>query len=771
MLTQNLGYPRIGAKRELKKACENYWAGKISEEELHNAGMQERKKNWLAQKEVGIDLIPCNDFSFYDQVQDMNFMLGAIPKRFQSLINKLTSTDLYFAMCRGYQKEGFDLVAMEITKWFDTNYHFIVPEFNKDQHFFIYSKKPFNEFIEAKELGINEPKPVLIGPVSYLLLGKEKEEGFHRLELINNLLPVYIEILKELKDLGCNYVQLDEPFLVTELDGMTQSVYKKVYHEINKSIPELKVILTTYFDELGENTKLSVNLPAYALHIDLASKPEQLNEILKLLPKERKLSLGIIDGRNIWKNNFKESLKRINLAIESIGKENVWLAPSCSLLHCPYDLDMENNAKILPEEVKQWMSFSKQKLQELQILKELKNEKDTISNEALETLGKNSRSHSDRRNSALIQNILVKEKVEKLLKLNINRLSDFETRNKKQQDKFKFNLYPTTTIGSFPQTIEVRKKRKAYKNETLSAEEYEDFLKTEIEKAVRWQEEIGIDVLVHGEFERNDMVEYFGELLEGFAFTENGWVQSYGSRGVKPPVIYGDVSRREPMTVKWSEYAQSLTSKKMKGMLTGPVTILQWSFVRDDQPREITTYQIANALHDEVLDLEKAGIDIIQIDEPALREGLPLKNKDWPNYLEWAVKAFKVCSLGVSDQTQIHTHMCYAEFNDIITAIAAMDADVISIETSRSQMELLDVFKVFKYPNQIGPGVYDIHSPRIPDKKEITNLIIEAKKYVSEQQIWINPDCGLKTRSWDQVKPALENMVQAAKLLREQKKY
>lgn len=768
MLTQNLGYPRIGAKRELKKACENYWAGKISQQELLHAGKLEREKNWKVQHDAGIDIIPCNDFSFYDHMQDMSLTVGAIPERFSPLKNTLSETDLYFAMCRGYQNDTHDVVAMEMTKWFDTNYHYIVPEFSKNQTFSFNNKKVIHEFIEAKSFGIQEPKPVLIGPITYLLLGKEKESGFDRLELINKLLPVYIDILKDLVQKGCNYIQLDEPFLVTELSQNVKTAYNHVYDTIKKEVPNIKVVLATYFDGLGDNVELAVNLPIYALHIDLVKNPEQLETVLKAAPQNLVLSLGVVDGRNIWKNDYNASNTCINTAVKTLKKENIWIAPSCSLLHSPYDLDFETNEKSLPAEVKNWMAFSKQKLTEIQFLKKINTASKNKSDSDFPELIENEHLHIERKHSNLVNNKLVQNKVHALIGSEIKRNADFKERIEKQSNIFKFEAFPTTTIGSFPQTSDVRKKRRAAKKGAISETEYHEFIKSEITQAVKWQEEIGLDVLVHGEFERNDMVEYFGELLNGFAFTENGWVQSYGSRGVKPPVIYGDVSRKEPMTIFWSKYAQSLTSKKMKGMLTGPVTILKWSFVRTDQPLKTTAFQIANALHEEVLDLEQAGIDIIQIDEPALREGLPLKHKEWTNYLDWAVKAFRICSWGVKDETQIHTHMCYCEFNDIMDSIAAMDADVISIETSRSQMELLNVFKEFKYPNHIGPGVYDIHSPRIPSKEEMENLIKEAMHYVPAQNLWINPDCGLKTRKWDEVKPALENMVKAAEILRKQ---
>jgi 5-methyltetrahydropteroyltriglutamate--homocysteine methyltransferase len=766
MLTQNLGYPRIGAGRELKKACENYWAGQIGKQELLIAGKNERQKNWKLQQEYGIDLIPCNDFSFYDQVQDLSLMLGAVPERFEPLKKILNETDLYFAMCRGYQKNGLDIIAMEMTKWFDTNYHYIVPEFVKNQKFELTNTKIVDEFIEARNFGVITPKPVLIGPVSYILLGKEKGPGFNRLELIDRLIPVYEKILRQLSDEGCQYLQLDEPFLVTDLTNEIREAYKLVYGRLSSCCPSLKIILASYFGDLDANTDLACQLPVHTLHIDLVRGKEQLDAVLEQMPSTLSLSLGVIDGRNIWKNDYSQSLSTISKASSAIGEDKIMLAPSCSLLHCPYDLDMETGSRALPNEIKYWMAFAKQKLKEIEDLKLLTiKTKHNWSQE--EVFINNQKPISDRKTSPLVHNNAVQEQINRIDQTTIKRNATFEKRINIQNEKLKLPLFPTTTIGSFPQTGDVRKMRRAFRKGDCTEQEYDAFLKREIEKTIKWQEEIGIDVLVHGEYERNDMVEYFGEKLEGFAFTQNGWVQSYGTRGVKPPVIFGDVSRKKAMTVKWSEYAQSLTGKKVKGMLTGPVTILQWSFVRNDQPREDTTFQIALALRQEVSDLEKAGINIIQIDEPALREGLPLKTKEWQIYLDWAVKAFKICSSNVSDETQIHTHMCYAEFNDIIESIAAMDADVISIETSRSQMELLKAFKNFKYPNQIGPGVYDIHSPRTPFVKEMKDLIEKAIQYIPPKNIWVNPDCGLKTRKWEEVKPALINMVKAAQEVRE----
>ncbi|CAH0209750.1 5-methyltetrahydropteroyltriglutamate--homocysteine methyltransferase [Pedobacter sp. Bi27] len=764
MLTQNLGYPRIGSQRELKKICENYWADKTGYKNVLQVGKNIRHENWNLQKEAGIDIIPSNDFSFYDHVLDHSLTFGAIPKRYNEVILKKGNSelDLYFAMARGYQKEGLDVVAMEMTKWFDTNYHYIVPEFYKDQPFKLFSTKIIDEFYEAKQLGITT-KPVLIGPVSYLLLGKEKETGFEKIDLIKNLLPVYIEILSRLDALDVEYVQFDEPFLTLDLTEKDKKAYEYAYKEIRKAFPRLKIVLATYFEGLGNNLALTTSLPVNVLHIDLVRAEGQLSDVLASLKEDTILSLGLVDGRNIWKNDFEKSVSSINQAVEKRGLDKVWIAPSCSLIHSPVDLDNETNAQNLSAEIKQWLAYAKQKIAEVATLKKL------ITNESpastLQKLEENKIAIANRKVSKIIHNPEVKQRVLGLKEQDAERLSPFSGRKIKQQE---LNLpsYATTTIGSFPQTAEVRSWRAKLKNGTFTVEEYDDLIAKETAKAVSWQEEIDLDVLVHGEFERNDMVEYFGEQLDGFAFSKNGWVQSYGSRCVKPPIIFGDVSRPKPMTVKWTAYAQSLTSKYMKGMLTGPVTILQWSFVRNDQPRSETCTQIALAIRDEVCDLENAGIKIIQIDEPAIREGLPLRKADWQNYLNWAVKAFKISASGVKDDTQIHTHMCYSEFNDIIQNIADMDADVITIETSRSQMELLDAFADFKYPNEIGPGVYDIHSPRVPKREEMVQLLKKAKAVIPSGQLWVNPDCGLKTRGWDETKKALIEMVEAAKEMR-----
>ncbi|TKC05957.1 5-methyltetrahydropteroyltriglutamate--homocysteine S-methyltransferase [Pedobacter frigoris] len=764
MLTNNLGYPRIGSNRELKKACEHYWSGKTNIQQLIQAGKAIRQRNWELQQEAGIDLIPSNDFSFYDQVLDMSLTVGAIPKRYHDVIlNKSNAElDLYFAMARGYQKDGLDITAMEMTKWFDTNYHYIVPEFVKDQQFKLFSTKLLDEYNESKRLGI-KTKPVIIGPVTYLLLGKEKEAGFERIDLIKNLLPVYLDILKKLDEQHVEWVQFDEPFLSLDLTEKDKAAFKYVYTEIRKAFPRLKILLTTYFEALKDNTALAVSLPVTALHIDLVRVPEQLESVLAAIPGNLTLSLGVVDGRNIWKNDYQKSLVQLENALTKLGTDRLIISPSCSLIHSPCDLSLETNDATLTPEIKQWLAFARQKVDEVVMLKWLLNKEDLDPY----ILSENIQAHENRLTSSLIHNQAVKQRVESISEKDDRRKHNFAVRKTAQREALGLPLFPTTTIGSFPQTAEVRSWRSKYKKGELTLTEYDALIERETEETIRFQEESGIDVLVHGEFERNDMVEYFGEQLAGFTFTKNGWVQSYGSRCVKPPVIYGDVHRPKAMTVRWSAFSQSLSDKWVKGMLTGPVTILQWSFVRNDQPRSETCTQIALAIRDEVVDLEKAGIKIVQIDEPAIREGLPLRKADWQSYLEWAVKAFRISASGVADETQIHTHMCYSEFNDIIQNIADMDADVITIECSRSQMELLDAFADFKYPNEIGPGVYDIHSPRVPSRNEMVNLLEKAKAVIPVDQLWVNPDCGLKTRHWDETKKALVEMVAAAKVLRE----
>ena len=758
--TNILGYPRVGAGRELKKAEEAYWAGKISKQELLDAAALIRKENWQLQKEAGIDLIPSNDFSFYDQTLDLSLALGAIPERYDSL--KDDRLELYFAMAHGYQKDGIDVTAMEMTKWFDTNYHYIVPEFTRNQRFELTFNKAAAEFREALELGVRT-KPVLIGPVTYLLLGKEKESGFNRLELLDRLLPVYMEILRQLEGLGAEYVQIDEPFLNTDLTDEIKDAYRKAFAAIHKET-KLNIILTTYFDGLADNAALAVELKPAILHIDVVRAPKSWEDVVRLLPKDASLSLGVVDGRNIWKNDLSRSLDIINKVKAIIGEERLVIATSCSLLHSPIDLENEKNEKSLPAQVKRWLAFARQKVTEVVTLADLAGRSPSYTSKA--ALQSNVADMEDRRTSALTNNEEVRQRVDAVTPDMASRKSQFSQRIVEQHRELLLPLYPTTTIGSFPQTVEVRSWRSKFKKGEITKDQYVALLKGEIEKTIRIQEEIGLDVLVHGEAERNDMVEYFGEQLSGFAFTQNGWVQSYGSRCVKPPVIYGDVSRPKAMTVDWAVYAQSLTDKPVKGMLTGPVTILQWSFVRNDQPRSVTMKQIALAIRDEVQDLEKAGIKVIQIDEPAIREGLPLRKADREEYLDKAVESFRISASGVKDSTQIHTHMCYSQFNDIIRHIALMDADVITIECARSQMNLLGAFADFRYPNEIGPGVYDIHSPRVPSVGEMVTLLKKASQVIKPGQLWVNPDCGLKTRGWTETVDSLRNMVEAARIMR-----
>ena len=745
----NLGFPRIGARRELKKALEGFWSGSVTEEGLRKAAADIRATNWTLQKESDLDHIPSNEFTYYDQVLDAVAMTGAVPERYNWQGGKV-GLDTYFAMTRGNDKVG----AMEMTKWFDTNYHYIVPEFHKEQTFSFACEKVLRHFEEAKKLGIHT-RPVLIGPVSFLLLGKMKDGG-DALTLLEAVLPVYEEVLERLAKAGADWVQMDEPCFVLDQPQAARDALKKAYDRLSQK--DVKVMLATYFDELGDNMATVLDLPVAGVHLDLKRAPQQLEQALKTARKDMVLSLGVIDGRNIWRADLSSVLPVVQSAVQKHGSENIFLAPSCSLIHCPVDLDNETS---LDDELKSWLAFSRQKLDEVVLLaKAAHGEK--VSFEASD------KAAASRKSSARIHNEAVKERAGKVTDDMLRRRDTYPARSETQHQALGLPLFPTTTIGSFPQTPDIREARAAFKSGKLPADAYDAAMKKEIEHCVRFQEEIGLDVLVHGEAERNDMVEYFGEQLEGYTFTKLGWVQSYGSRYVKPPIVFGDVSRPKPMTVYWSSYAQSLTEKPMKGMLTGPVTMLQWSFVRDDQPRSETAKQIALALRDEVTDLEQAGIKVIQIDEPAVREGLPLRQKNWQSYLRWAVDAFRLASSGVRDETQIHTHMCYAEFNDIIESVAELDADVISIETSRSQMELLDAFVSFKYPNEIGPGVYDIHSPRLVGQEEMENLLRKALKVLKPAQVWVNPDCGLKTRKWDEVSVCLKNMVAAARSLRTQ---
>jgi 5-methyltetrahydropteroyltriglutamate--homocysteine methyltransferase len=751
--THNLGFPRIGGQRELKFALERFWRGETSVEDLEQTGKTLRLRHWTLQADL--DLVPVGDFSFYDHVLDTSELLDNLPSRVDKNADAMTQ---YFQASRGQAGSSccnHQVAAAEMTKWFDTNYHYLVPEFNAETAFKACPERLLAQIKEAKAAGF-KIKPVLVGPVSYLWLGKTKDET-DKLALLDKLLPVYAEILDQLADNGVEWVQIDEPVLVTELSTEWQQALQKAYFSLAKC--RVKLLLTTYFGQLQQNLQLACELPTAGLHIDAISAADELVRVVDWLPSHKVLSVGIINGRNIWKTDLNRALELLE-PIHTRLAERLWLAPSCSLLHVPIDLNSEHN---LAEETLDWLAFAVQKLEELSILAQALN----LGREGVAAqLAENKQSIQRRQQSTRVHNPAVKQRCEATHSASGQRQSTYSQRAALQQQALQLPAFPTTTIGSFPQTNVIRQTRKQFRLGQLADAEYRQQMQAEIRYAIDKQLELGLDVLVHGEAERNDMVEYFGQQLQGFAFTDYGWVQSYGSRCVKPPIIYGDVSRPDPMTVEWIQYAQSLTDKPVKGMLTGPVTILNWSFVRDDQPRSETCKQISLAIRDEVIDLESAGVNIIQIDEAALREGLPLRQSQWQTYLEWAVECFRITANGVSDETQIHTHMCYSEFNDIIEAIAAMDADVITIETSRSQMELLDVFQEFDYPNAIGPGVYDIHSPNIPSEQEMVELLKLAAQRIDKTLLWVNPDCGLKTRRWEEVEPALKAMVSAAKSLR-----
>ncbi len=751
-----LGFPRIGPDREMKKAVEAYWNGTIDRAELARRGIELRRRNWCIQIAAGLDFVPVGDFSWYDHVLDTTALLGAVPPRFGHGGGEV-DLDTYFRMARGRAPSGEPQPACEMTKWFDTNYHYIVPELHRDMAFMVATSKPFDELAEAREIAGDQARPVLLGPLSWLWLGKCQEEAFDKLTLLPRLMPVYGEILQRLRAGGAAWVQIDEPILALDLPPAWRTAFAQVYHALQ--IPGLKVLLATYFGPLGENLRTACELPVAGLHVDAVRGAGELDQVADWLPAHKVLSVGVIDGRNVWRTDLEAALARLEPLSRRRG-DNLWLAPSCSLLHVPVDLAAETR---LDGELKSWLAFAVQKLDETVTLKRALTEgRDTVA-EALEA---SRQALAARRRSPRVNDPAVRARLAALDPAMERRRNPYPSRREAQRARLKLPLLPTTTIGSFPQTAEIRRTRRAFRNGEIGEAEYSAFLREQIAFVVRKQEDYGLDVLVHGEPERSDMVEYFGEQLAGFAFTENGWVQSYGSRCVKPPIIYGDVTRPRPMTVDWATYAQSLTEKPMKGMLTGPVTLLQWSFVRDDQPRRDTCLQLALALRDEVLDLEAAGIGVIQIDEPALREGLPLRRRDWDAYLDWAVRAFRIAASGVKDETQIHTHMCYAEFNDIIEHIAALDADVITIETARSKMELLDAFAEFEYPTEIGPGVYDIHSPNVPRVEEMTALLEKAAERIPVERLWVNPDCGLKTRQWPEVDQALGNMVEAARRLR-----
>lgn len=755
--THNLGFPRIGANRELKKALEAYWKGRIPKEELIETGRKLRKNDWAVQS--SLDWVPVGDFSFYDQVLDMSFTLGNVPSRAQKAGGDLL--DQYFRVARGRSpvdgtSEG--VAAGEMTKWFDTNYHYIVPEFSEETQFRPDTSRLLEQLEEARNAGVSA-KPVLLGPVSYLRLGKEKGK-INKLDLLDSLLKAYGELLSALEAKNVEWVQIDEPVLVTDLEAEWKDAFRKAYAALSGSCSKTKLMITCYFGKLQDNLDLAFSLPVDAFHVDAVRGRLEVETLVEKLPAGMELSLGVIDGRNIWKADITALLDWLEPIAEKLA-DRLWLAPSCSLLHVPVDLSLEES---MDSEIVSWLAFAVQKLEELSVIADALNKgRDAVAGK----IDENRSALEARRRSPRVNMPEVKERAAAAGPELGRRKSSYAERAALQETILGLALFPTTTIGSYPQTAEIRAVRRKYRKGEIDEKTYTERIRKEIKNVVSVQEELGLDVLVHGESERNDMVEYFGEQLEGYVFSGNGWVQSYGSRCVKPPILFGDIRRPKPMTVEWITYAQSLTQRPMKGMLTGPVTILNWSFVRDDQPRSETCRQLALAVRDEVQDLEKAGIKVIQIDEAALREGLPLRKQDWKEYLDWAIGSFRIAANGVEDKTQIHTHMCYSEFNDIIESIAGMDTDVITIETSRSDMELLDVFDQFAYPNEIGPGVYDIHSPNVPTIEYMVDLMLKAAKRIPKRRLWVNPDCGLKTRDWPETKASLKNMVEAAHRLRD----
>ena len=756
-VAHSLGFPRIGRDRELKKAQEAFWKGELDEAGLRAVGRDLRKAHWELQKQAGIELLPAGDFAWYDQVLTHSLMFGVIPERLRPADGNTTLQTL-FGMARGISDSCCGGAhAQEMTKWFDTNYHYLVPEFSADQQFQLGWEQLFEEVKEARDLGHNV-KPVVIGPLTYLWLGKAKGGDFDKLDLLDRLLPLYGQIFQRLADLGVEWVQIDEPILVLDLPQDWKNAFERAYNQIQRD--PLKKLVATYFGGLEENLGLAANLPVDGLHIDLVRAPDQYPTILDRLPAYKVLSLGVVNGRNVWRCDLEKALATLQHAHEKLG-DRLWVAPSCSLLHSPVDLGREDT---LDAELKSWLAFAVQKCAEVAVLAQAVNAPQAPN--VLAALAESRAVQAARAASPRIHKPAVQARVAAITAKDSQRQSLFAQRIEKQRAGLNLPLFPTTTIGSFPQTASIRLARQSYKAGKLSEAEYVEAMHSEIKHAVEVQEHLGLDVLVHGEAERNDMVEYFAEQLDGYVFTRFGWVQSYGSRCVKPAVIFGDLSRAKAMTVEWIRYAQGLTNKVMKGMLTGPVTMLMWSFPREDVSREVQARQLALAIRDEVVDLEAAGIKIVQIDEAAFREGLPLRRAQWQHYLDWATEVFRLCACGVRDETQIHTHMCYSEFNDVIESIAAMDADVITIETSRSDMELLEAFEAFAYPNDIGPGVYDIHSPRVPDASEMANLLRKAAKRIPAQRLWVNPDCGLKTRGWPETEAALIHMVTAARQLR-----
>jgi 5-methyltetrahydropteroyltriglutamate--homocysteine methyltransferase len=759
VIASNLGFPRIGPGRELKKALERYWFGELNDEELLHAAAAIRRQNWLVQKAAGIEHIPSSDFSLYDHVLDTAVMVGAIPDRFD--LSGPTTLANYFAMARGRRGHSSrpDAHAMEMTKWFDTNYHYIVPEFSSSRRFHLADDKPVREFLEAAALGITT-RPVVLGPFSFLMLGRDSGTGGSALHRLPELIPVYIELLNRLYAAGARWVQMDEPCLSLDLDAAAVRAFEAAYRELGSHQPGISILLTPYFGDCSGHLDMLLNLPIAGIHLDLVRAPQLLDRLIAQRANGPAVSLGVIDGRNIWRADLDRLLGMVERAVGAFGADRVLVAPSCSLLHVPLDVRME---KALPPELENMLSFAVQKLDEIVALKKgAQSGRNAIQSE-LEACAA---AMEKRRRSSAFHNATVRQRMASLQPGMFERPEPFERRHALQARRLNLPLLPTTTIGSFPQTADIRKARADYLAGRIDQRMYDEQVRSQIRHTIEAQEQIGLDVLVHGEYERTDMVEFFGAHLAGFATTQFGWVQSYGSRCVKPPIIFGDVYRRQPITLEHTLYAQSLTKKPVKGMLTGPLTILNWSFVRDDQARRDTCFQIALAIRDEVSDLDAAGIAVIQIDEPTLREGLPLQKADQPAYLRWAVEAFRLSAAGAAAHTQIHTHMCYCNYGEIIDAIIDMDADVISLEAVRSSMELLKVFSHRRYPNQIGPGVYDIHSPRVPSEAEIYALIRDMLRVLDPGQLWINPDCGLKTRRWEEVIPSLTHMVSAAQRVR-----
>ena len=757
VLATNLGFPRMGPYRELKRSLEAYWAGKVPAVDLEQAAADLRERHWRFQAGLGLNHIPSGDFSLYDHVLDTAVMVGAIPARYDAVP---ASLDRYFAMARGGKLGGRGVTALEMTKWFDTNYHYLVPELAAGQSFSLSAAKPLGELRQAAALGV-ATRPVILGPVSFLLLAKGTGDRAANLDLLPGLCAIYAELLVELQSAGATWVQIDEPMLSVDLDATQRGAFGRAYAALREAAPNLRLLVATYFAGLGGNLATALTLPVDGLHVDGVADPGQVDEAITHAPESLVLSLGVVDGRNVWRSDLEAVLSRLEAAKRALGPDRLMVAPSCSLLHLPVDLDLE---PAIDGERRSWLAFAAQRLKEVDVLvRGLNDGREAIE----EDLRESSAALASRAASPRVHDPAVRQRLVDHDTALEERTSPYGERRRAQEKRLGLPLLPTTTIGSFPQTPAVRQVRAQHRKGAVDTPTYEAGLRRYIDDAVAFQEEVGLDVLVHGEPERNDMVEYFGELLEGCVVTTNGWVQSYGSRCVKPPIIYGDIRRRQPMTVDWATYAQSRTDRPVKGMLTGPVTILQWSFVRNDQPREVTARQLAFAIRDEVVDLEHAGIAVIQIDEPALREGLPLHAEDRQDYLAWAVGAFRLASSGVRDDTQIHTHMCYGEFNDIMESIAAFDADVISMEASRSQMELLTTFTDFEYPNEIGPGIWDIHSPRVPEQAEMEALLLAAAAVVPPERLWVNPDCGLKTRRWEEVRPALVNLVGAAQAVRD----